>query len=91
MQTSHIPTKATLTLFALANGEQKELATVFFSGGDVSISGPDARMVEQLQAGVQDPLTGEPITMEDGYEFLVVLEQLYTSPYLFTTGIHKGD
>lgn len=83
---SKVPKKASRQLKAIENGEEKLLVTIRFDTGTITFDG-DEGMIEDLRAGIQDTLSGETITPEDGYVYLVALEEVYNGTYLFVTPI----
>ena len=83
MDTENIPQRASITLYSLQNGEQKELATVRLENKEISISGPDEGMVENLKKGVPHSVLHKTVTPDDGYLFLITLQSEFQSPYLF--------
>lgn len=70
-------------LISIENGEQKILVTVRMDDAGILSFEGEAEMIDELKAGLQDPVTGERITPEDGPAFFGTLELVYDGPYLF--------
>lgn len=80
------PKNAHLTVYRVSNGEEKAVATDWLKDGVISIEAGEEEK-KRLEYGVEDPLDGTRYQPDSGFLFMATLEQVYNTPYLYTSGV----
>lgn len=85
-----IPNQAHVDIFRLENGSPVQVARVSLDEGRVAVEADEAFAAE-LRAGIEDPVTREPLVPDDGFAFLAALSSVYKNPYLYATSVISDE